>query len=555
MNASRAASVIRNAVVWSDGAVVPGAVAVAFGEDGILAVGSERDVLAAAPHAEVIDAGGATVTPGMTDAHIHLLAWARSLDELALAGAGGVEDVARRLGAYAAERAGDAVLVGRGWDENHWERKPHRSVLDAVAAARPVLLHSHDFHALWLNGAALRQAGIHAGTADPAGGVIERDERGEPTGVLREHAVRLAARLFPAPDDRRDRAALRRAAAALHALGITGVHAFEGGRARRLLRELARDESSGLRVLMHLPHDALEAAAELGVASGTGDPGFRIGAIKLFADGTLGSRTAALLAPYAGTDSAGMDLIEPAELRRLVARAAGAGLATAIHAIGDRAVRSTLDAFEAASTARAALALPCRIEHVQLASPADLPRFAALGVAASLQPTHAISDMETAERWWPDRLEHAYPWKALADRGALLAFGSDAPVEPPGAARTLHAAVTRQRVDGTPAGGWDARQRLTLDQALSASTEGPARLAGNWPRVGRIATGAEADLVVWDRNLHAEPLASLHEARPRLTIFGGRIVHGGAGAGSAARGAKSDPAPRAAATTLRGAEV
>ncbi|MEO5619005.1 MAG: amidohydrolase family protein, partial [Candidatus Eisenbacteria bacterium] len=361
MKAKREEIVIRNAVVWSDGELVPGADAVAIAPGGVLAVGAERDVLAAALHAEVVDAQGATVTPGITDAHIHLLAWARSLDELPLANATGVEDVARLLAAYAAERPGDTVLVGRGWDENPWGQAPHRSVLDRVCADRPILLHSHDFHALWLNGKALRLAGIGLETADPPGGRIERDARGEPTGVLRENAVRLCAGLSPQPDDARDRAVLRLAAAALHALGITGVHAFEGARARRMLRELARDDRLGLRVLMHIPHASLEAAVALGARSGGGDLRFRIGAIKLFADGTLGSRTAALLAPYAGTESTGMDLIEAAELRRLVAYAAEAGLATAVHAIGDRAVRATLDAMEAAALARAKLTLPCRI--------------------------------------------------------------------------------------------------------------------------------------------------------------------------------------------------
>jgi len=537
MSRPAGAILVRNAVIWSDGRRLPGASAVALADGRVVAVGAEREVCAAVGVADELDARGATVTPGITDAHIHLLAWARSLEELSLAGASGAEEVARRLAAHVAARPGTGTVVGRGWDDNAWATAPHRDALERACPDRPVTLHSHDFHALWLNGAALRAAGIDAGTADPAGGRIERDAHGEPTGVLREHAVRLAAGLAPVPDEARDRRALRAATAALHALGITGVHVFEGARARRLVRALVRDERAGLRVLMHLPHDSLEAAVACGVRSGTGDLEFRIGGVKLFADGTLGSRTAALLAPYAGSDSTGMDLIAPAELRRLVARAAGAGLATAIHAIGDRAVRSALDAFAAAGAARETLALPCRIEHVQLAAAEDLARFAELGVAASLQPTHATSDFETAERWWPDRLERAYPWRSLLERGARLAFGADAPVEPPGAALMLHAAVTRQRADGSPAGGWDARQRLTLDESLTASTEGPARLAGTWPHIGRLAAGAEADLVVWDRDLHAEAPSRLHEARPRFTVAAGRVVFSaGQGAGAEATG-------------------
>ncbi len=541
MSAPAVERVIVGARLWTGGGPRPGDDAVAIGGGRILALGAGRDLAAAAPDAEVVDAGGATLTPGITDAHFHLLAWARSLDELDLFGAAGPDEVGRRLAEHAARRPGDSALVGRGWDENGWSAPPHRAALDRALPGRPALLHSHDFHSLWLNGEALRRAGIGPRTPDPESGRIERDARGEPTGVLREHAVRLAAGLAPPPGEGQDRAALARAAAALHALGITAVHVFEGSRSRRLLRELARDERAGLRVVMSLPHESLEAAIAAGARSGAGDLRFRIGGIKLFADGTLGSRTAALLAPFADTGTTGMELIPPAELRRLVARAAGAGLGTAIHAIGDRAVRSALDAFEAALDARRAAGTPDRIEHVQLADPADLPRFAALGVTASLQPTHATSDQEAAGRAWPDRLDRAYPWRSLLDRGARVVFGSDAPVEPPGAAATLHAAVTRRRPDGTPPGGWTPRERVSLDEALTACTEGPARLAGTWPRLGRLAAGAEADVVLWDRDLHAADPATLHAARPRLTLLAGRVVFR-AGESEASRAARGEAA-------------
>jgi len=528
--------IVRGARVWTDGALRDDADAVAIAGGRIVAVGRAGDLGDAR---EVHDARGATLTPGLTDAHIHLLAWARSLDELDLTDATSAAEVARRAAAAARE---GGVVVGRGWDEHRWPEPPHRALLDRVLPETPVLLHRHDFHALWVNGETLRRAGITRATRDPAGGVIERDAAGEPTGVLREHAVRLVAGLEPEPGEARDRERLRRAIALLHAQGVTAVHVFEAARSRRLLRELATGEDGALRVLMHLPHAALDAALAANVKSGAGDARFRIGAIKLFADGTLGSRTAALLAPYADTGGMGMELIAPGELREFVARGAAGGLATAIHAIGDRAVRSALDAFAAASEARARVALAARIEHVQLLDPADLPRFARLGVAASLQPTHAISDREVVECAWPDRRDRAYPWATLFAAGAQIAFGSDAPVEPADAPRTLHAAVTRTDAAGRPAGGWTPRERITLDRALTACTEGPSRLAGNWPALGRITPGAEADLVLWDRDLHATAPEQLRAAKAARTWIAGRLVHADeraleAGADAGVRGA------------------
>jgi predicted amidohydrolase YtcJ len=230
-----------------------------------------------------------------------------------------------------------------------------------------------------------------------------------------------------------------------------------------------------------------------------------------------------MLEPYEGRDDRGLELIAPAELAALVARAALGGLATAIHAIGDRAVRSALDAF-AAAAALGPLALPPRIEHVQLLDPADLPRFTALGVAASMQPLHCTSDIDIARRHWGARSERAYPWGSLLARGTTLAFGSDAPVEPPTTAAALHAAMTRQRADHTPAGGFVPSERLTLDQALAAYTEGPARLAGTWPRLGRIAPGATADLALWSDDLHRLASSALAGARVMATVMDGEIV-------------------------------
>ncbi len=515
---------------WSDGAPIGGADAIAVAGGTIAAVGrgSELEGLAG-PRTRRLDAGGATVTPGLTDAHLHLLQWARSLEELSLHGAASRAAALERIARFLAAHPGAGAVVGRGWDSNDWSEMPDRAALDRVTGTRPVLLHSHDHHALWVNGAALEAAGISRATPDPDGGRIERDAAGEPSGIVREHAVRPFGALEAAAAAGGDLERVRRAAATLLALGVTAVHDFEGAEARRVLRALTRGPGPRVRVLAHLEHAGLDHALALGLTSGVGDDTYRLGALKLFADGTLGSRTASVLEPYDGTDLRGLDLLPPAELKADVARALAGGLSVAIHAIGDRACRAALDAFEAASGSLAKVALPPRIEHAQLVHPEDQPRFARLGVAASMQPIHCTSDLELAERWWKSRAPHAYPWRALHDQGALLAFGSDAPVEFPSVAQGLHAAVTRQRPDATPPGGFVPAQRVSLDQALAAYSSAPARLAGTWPRLGRLGAGAAADLVVWDADLHRLPPPALREAHPVFTVLGGEVVFEAAG--------------------------
>ena len=520
---------ITNARVWTDGRVDERVDAIAVAGGRVLAVGraAELEPLLRSDTGR-LDAGGATVTPGLVDSHLHLLAWARSLDEVALAAAASRREALERVAAFLAADPGAGPVTGRGWDASAWSDPPERASLDAVSGERPVLLHSKDCHALWANTAALREAGVTRGTADPEGGRIERDAAGEPTGVVREHAVRLFAALEARAVRGSDLDRLTVAAQRLHEHGVTMVHDFEGVEALPLLRALARGPGPlRLRVVAHLPHAGLEAALALGLESGVGDDRFRYGVVKLFADGTLGSRTAALLEPYEGGTETGMELVPPAELARAVAQAAGGGLSVAIHAIGDRAVRSALDAFEASAGTLAKLALPPRIEHVQLLDPADRPRFARLGVWASLQPAHCVADLEIAGRGWGARVERSYPWRSLLEAGASVAFGSDAPVEVPVPALGLHAALTRQRVDGTPAGGFTPGERIGLDQALQAYTSGGAALAGRSAGLGRIAPGCAADLVVWDADLHRLPPSLLHNVRPTCTLLAGEAVYGG----------------------------
>ena len=542
-----------NAGVWSDGGRVSGADTIAIAGGRVLAVGRAAELEAlAAPDTRRLDAGGATVTPGLTDAHIHLLPWSRERAEVSLLGATSRAAALERVARFLAAHPGSGPMLGRGWAADGWNERPDRAALDRVSGARPLLLHSKDFHALWVNSAALERAGVGRATRPPAGGAIERDGAGEPSGIVRENAVGL----FAALEDEAVAAAgaeserLAAAARGLHAHGITAIHDFERGPAAlRAMRGFATGAGPRLRVLQCLGAGELGHAIAAGLGSGLGDDRFRLGALKLFADGTLGSRTAAMLAPYDDTDGAGVDTLAPAELRARVAEAFQGGVSVAIHAIGDRACRHALDAIEAAGAWRGRVPFAPRIEHAQLVDPADMPRFATLGVAAGMQPLHCVADIEHARRGWGSRAERSYPWRSLIESGATLLFGSDAPVESPAVAPALRAALCRQREDGWPEGGFAASERIGLDQALAAYTVAPAQLAGAWPRLGSLRAGAAADVVVWNVDLHALAPAELDRARPRWTLMDGEIVHE-APAGSdrpaspAARGERAASASR-----------
>jgi predicted amidohydrolase YtcJ len=351
--------------------------------------------------------------------------------------------------------------------------------------------------------------------------VFERDASGEPNGVAREHAVQAFAPLEDAAAPAIDAALLDDAARALYAQGITSVHDYQRNHDDwKRMRALAG--RGLLRVLQQIGPEQLRSHASLGLIAAAGDERFRTGSLKLFADGTLGSRTAEMLEPYGDAPGTGMALTPPGELAAETARAAAAGFSVAIHAIGDAAVRHALDAIAAHRAALAALPLPPRIEHAQLVHPDDLPRFALLGVAASMQPQHFTTDAAVARRAWGARCRHAYPWRALLESGVTLAFGSDAPVEPPLARLGLASATARLTGDGLPL---EPAQAVPLDAALRAYTSGPARLAAGGLGRGVLEPGEPADLVVWDRDLHGEAPGALAAARPRWTVLAGEIVY------------------------------
>jgi predicted amidohydrolase YtcJ len=492
------------------------------------AVGPLAQVRWRAPDAPILELAG-TIAPGLTDSHIHLVEWALRRRGVDLTRTTSPVAAAAEVAAHAAG-GGDEWVLGRGWNPHRWTDPPHRRQLDAVLPGRPVVLQSLDMHSLWASSAALAAAGVGAGTADPAGGRIERDPDGQPTGILRDNAMPLIDRAVPPASVEQRRAALLDAQTALHAWGVTGVHTVEPS-SLALLERLRHEGRLRLRVLQHLPLAALDDAVRVGLRSGFGGDWIRIGGIKMFLDGALGSLTALMRESYEGSDDRGVATLAPDEFRDAVGRGSSVGLAMTVHAIGDAAVDLALDVLGGPGATLDG-PVPHRIEHVQLLGPDRIgahggPADPALRrVVCSVQPSHLMTDWRAADRHWGKRSRFAYALRSLEAAGAVLALGSDAPVDPPDPRLGLHAAVRRQDLDGEPAGGWYPEQKVTTARALAGYTSGAARAAGD-PRQGRLTAGAFADLVIWDRDPWSAEPGELSDLRVRLTMVGGEVVWNG----------------------------
>ncbi|NJD10398.1 MAG: amidohydrolase [Gemmatimonadetes bacterium] len=493
----------------------------------IAAVGRAAERRRREPAAEVLELPGATLTPGLTDAHVHLTEWAAGRSQVDLGEAASLDAALGLL-----ERAGASAgwVLGRGWNPHRWGgQEPGRELLDAILGDRPVALQSHDMHTLWVSSAALEVAGITPSTPDPEGGRIVRDAGGRPTGLLVERAGELVIGVIPKLSEADVVSAVRAAQPVLHAHGITGVHSLPGIALPEpgsfgVLSRLFREGGLRLRILQHIRRERLEAAIEVGAHSGGGGDWIRTGGVKLFLDGALGSRTAWLRAPYQDSDFCGVPLLPEPEFRAIVERAARAGIATAVHAIGDAAVSLALTVL--ADPAYRVPALPHRIEHVQCLPPERVADAARAGSVCSMQPCHLITDWRAADRHWgAERARLTYAFGSLARAGTVLAFGSDAPVEPIDPRRGLFAAVQRQDLEGEPPGGWYPAERVDARTALRGFTTGPAYAAGLANVAGALAPGAFADIVAWDRDPLACPAAELLQLRARATLVGGELVH------------------------------
>jgi predicted amidohydrolase YtcJ len=458
---------------------------------------------------EVVDLGGRVVLPGFTDAHVHFPTWALAQNEVKLDGCTSLAEVLQRV--HSSQVAPGRWLRGYGWRSGDWSdgREPTKDDLDAVTGDTPAALVARDHHSLWLNSAALAAAGEEL---EVEGGVVERDARGEPTGVLREEAAwRFQRRVLIVPDAEYLEA-MRVGVKLASARGVTAVHDKDGSLgALRLWQQLADVAPLSLRVWQSIPHDQLEHARALGLRSSFGNPMLKLGYLKVFMDGTLGSQTASML------DGGGVRITTGEQLAEIVRRGAESGLPVAVHAIGDRANREALDAFELTRDVWGPLGLRHRIEHVQLLAPEDVPRFAELGVACSVQFSHAPSDRDLADRFWAGKTDGAYAYRSLLDSGAIVANGSDAPIEELDPLAGIRAGV-RRTIDERAA--WHPEQAVTVDEAFHATCVTPAWLARDERRRGTLIPGRYADLVVLDR----DPWEDL-DAEVVATMVAGRWVH------------------------------
>lgn len=533
--------VLHNARIYTLDARRPTASAIAIDSGRILALGEEQEILAEfGGRKRALDLAGRAVIPGLTDAHFHLQHYALGLKKIDCQTESRAECL-RRVAERARSAPPGSWILGHGWNQNDWpEGFGSAADLDAIAPHHPVYLTAKSLHAAWANSAALRLAGLSAQSPDPPGGRIQRDERGNPSGILLESAATLVASAIPEPSTEQIAQAIREAQPHLWRVGLTGVHDFDQKACFTALQLLRDSGELRLRVVKSIPLEALPVAIEAGLRSGFGDDFLRIGAVKAFADGALGPRTAAMLEPYEGEpDNRGMLLLDEEALFEHGRLSAANGLSLAVHAIGDRANREVLKAFARLRAFEKELKSPAedqageaarpplrhRIEHVQIIHPQDAPRLAELGLIASMQPVHVLSDYPAANRYWGERAEFSYAWRMLLEHGASLAFGSDAPVESPNPFWGLHAAVTRRRADGSPGPqGWYPRQKLTLAEALHGFTAGAAYAAGLEGRLGKLAAGFLADLLV----LEADPFAcepeQLREIRPLAAMVAGEWV-------------------------------
>jgi len=532
MTASASAS---NQVIFSGGIVAAGADQqphpgwAVYVLDGLVhEVGPAREVRANHPFARLVDTSGATVLPGLTDAHGHLYGLGLAIDTVDLVDTSSYDEVLARVKSGAAATPAGEWVLGRGWDQNHWPVKefPTFAALDAAVSDHPVWLRRIDGHAGLANSAALRAAGVTATTPDPEGGRIIRDASGAPTGVFVDAAMSLIDDKVPAPSFELRKRRVLASAEKIAANGLTEMHdAGADAQTIQAVRELIDEKRFPIRAYIMVSDD--DTQLRQWFASGPLiDYGHHltVRSVKLYADGALGSRGAAMLAPYSDDPrNSGLMLARPDHIADVARRALAAKFQVNTHAIGDRGVRNVLDSYELAGVKPADR---FRIEHFQVVAPGDIARTARLGVIASMQPTHATSDMEWAERRvGPERIKGAYAWRTVLSSGARLALGSDFPVEQVSPFFGIYSAVTRQDHAGNPAGGWRASEKLTLAEAVRGFTSDAAFAAFEEGSRGTIEPGKLADFTIVEGDFYKMPQAELFKAKVRHTVVGGEIVY------------------------------
>ena len=495
-------------------------------------IGTIEEATGRYPAATVVDLDGMTMLPGLVDAHAHVNGLALALDTVDLTRTSSLQEVVRRIESKADDTPAGEWITGRGWDQNDWPGKtyPTASALQSITG-HPVFVRRIDGHAALVNHVGLRLAAITSSTPDPEGGKILRDESGEPTGILIDSAMELVEDIIPRPSRELRKQRLVRATQAIASAGLTGVHEAGAAHSDELIeiyRELLKEGNLPVRIYFMLPgeREVLRSWFARGPSVGT-DNMLTVRSVKLYADGALGSRGAALLSPYSDApETTGLLLTRTEEIARIAREARAAGFQVGTHAIGDRGNRNVIDAYEEAGVEPDDR---FRIEHVQVIALEDIPRMADRGIIASVQPTHATSDMPWAEdRVGPQRIAGAYAWQTLRNAGVRLALGSDFPVEEVSPFLGIYAAVTRRDLDGRPPGGWRAHERLTLAEAVRGFTLDAAYAGFQDDDLGTIEVGKLADFTIVEGDFLNTPAEEIPRTRVRYTVVGGRIVYNAA---------------------------
>ena len=546
--------ILYNARIYTLENSQPIASAIVIEHGRVVAVGETDELSSEFERAGKKDMGGRIILPGLTDAHLHLEQYALSLQKIDCE-TDRLDECLRRVEDRVRFAHPGEWILGHGWNQNNWfpsplggssgvlregdrgEGWPSATDLDKIAPNNPVYLTAKSLHAAWVNSVALKKAGLTSSSPDPANGQLQRDADGQLTGILLETAMELIGKIIPEPTVDTIAEAIEQVQPILFRMGLTGVHDFDRRDCFMALQQLHSNSKLNLRVTKSIPLDDLDHAVGLGLRTGFGDEWLRIGSVKAFMDGALGPRTAAMFQPYLNEpENRGILNMDAEELFEAGRKAVEVGLSMAVHAIGDRANHEVLDAYEQLRrfeqdrnpSIRLRAGLPPlrhRIEHVQVIHPDDAGRLAELGIIASMQPIHATSDMRMADQYWGERAALSYAWSTQLQNGAQLAFGSDAPVESPNPFWGLHAAVTRQRADGSPGiDGWYPEQRLSMQQAIEGYTLGAAYAAGMEDRLGKLAPGYLADLIVLEQDPFVISPADMLEMESSATMVDGEWV-------------------------------
>ncbi len=480
---------------------------------------------------EMVDLDGRTILPGFIDSHTHVVFWSLSRTQIDLDGATSYEDALERVRLHLKThpvRKG-MWIMGKGWKKEQWKsiRWPHKRDLDRLIPDQPAAIFSKDEHLLWANSCALKIAGITRNTPDPVGGEIMRDTGGEPNGVLKDNAYKQVLDKYVPPALREVKPIVKAGFAEMYKQGCVGVTSFDSLNGFELLQALDSERQLSIKVTYYLPVAMIEEAIKLKLRSGFGSPNLTIGGVKIFSDGALGSQTALMLRPFKGSrTNCGIEVTSPAELKRLISLATKSGLACAIHAIGDRANRNVLDAYQAVGR-HVSNRHRHRIEHCQILDKRDLPRFRKLGVVASVQPSHATADIDIMKRYLGDRQKDSYRMRSLLKLGVTQCFGSDAPIEELNPLHGIYAAVTGRRIGGKSS--FNRVETVSVEQAIRGFTIEGARAVGEDDKRGSLAVGKCADFVILDCDLMRSRPEQILKTKVVATYIDGDLKYSGNG--------------------------